>query len=177
MFDTKCQCIHGWVEDLVKDHATVDGYRLSLRLSNDEVINISVGPVTFPLKLGDEVSVGIDRLLRDRVVALSNHSTGESVNFIERKISSDSFEKKFKMRVVAYCGLGILFGLIYTWYATRQGESDLLSIIFNRAIIDSVAVSLAVLEIGFYVLRMKTADWVDRHMDNNYNLWRGAQGR
>lgn len=81
MPDTKYQTIHGWVEDIERDPSVAGGYRLFVKQEEGQPLEFAMGLPGSPLKLGDEVSLAVDRARPAQVLSLVVHSTGEGTRF------------------------------------------------------------------------------------------------
>jgi hypothetical protein len=81
MPDTKYQIFHGWVEDIEKAPAADEEYRLLVRQEEGPSLEFAMGQPGSPLKLGDEVSLAVDRAWPTRVLSIVDHSTGEGSRF------------------------------------------------------------------------------------------------
>ncbi len=82
MPDNEYRVVHGWVEDIEKHPTAAGEYRLLVKLEEGRLIEFAMGQPVSPLKLGDEVSVAVDRARPDCVLALVDHSIGEITRFL-----------------------------------------------------------------------------------------------
>lgn len=73
--------IHGWVDDILRDHAG-SGYRLRVRQDEGQVADLALDQSLGSVKLEDEVSVVVVGSRPGRVLALIDHTTGEGANFV-----------------------------------------------------------------------------------------------
>ena len=72
--------IHGWVDDILRDHAG-SGYRLRVRQDEGQVADLVLDQPLVSMKLDDKVSVVVVGSRPGRVLALIDHTTGEGANF------------------------------------------------------------------------------------------------
>lgn len=82
MRETEYQIVHGWVEDIEKHPAVAGEYPLLVRQEEGRLLEFSMGQPGSPLKLGDEVSLAVDRARPTRVLSIVDHSTGEGTLFL-----------------------------------------------------------------------------------------------
>lgn len=73
--------IHGWVDDILRDHAG-SGYRLRVRQGEGQVADLALDQPLGSMKLEDELSVVVVGSRPSRVLALIDHTTGEGANFV-----------------------------------------------------------------------------------------------
>lgn len=82
MRETEYQIVHGWVEDIEKNPAAAGEYRLFVKQEEGRLLAFAMGPPGSALRLGDEVSLAVDRARPGHVAAIVNHSTGEGARFV-----------------------------------------------------------------------------------------------
>ena len=77
--------IHGWVDDVVRDATVPEAHRIRLRLADGRIEDLSLGRIESPVRLGDEVSVVVERARHGRALVLMDHTTGEGTNVLRRE--------------------------------------------------------------------------------------------
>ena len=77
--------IHGWVDDVVRDATVQEAHRIRLRLADGRIEDFSLGRIENPVRLGDEVSVVVERARPGRVLILMDYTTGEGTNFLRQE--------------------------------------------------------------------------------------------
>lgn len=73
--------IHGWVDDILHDHAG-SGYLLRVRQDGRQVADLALDQPFGSMRLEDEVSVVVVGPRPGRVLALIDHTTGEGANLV-----------------------------------------------------------------------------------------------
>lgn len=74
--------VHGWVEDIEKNPAVAGECRLLVKQEEGRLLVFAMGQPGNELRLGDEVSVAVDRARPGHVLAIVDHSTGAGVRFL-----------------------------------------------------------------------------------------------
>lgn len=77
--------IHGWVDDVMRDATVQDAHRIRVRLADGRIADLSIRRIENPVRLGDEVSVVVERERPGRALALMDHTTGEGTNYLRRQ--------------------------------------------------------------------------------------------
>lgn len=77
--------IHGWVDDVMRDAAVQEARRIRVRLVDDRIADLSLGRIETPVRLGDEVSIVVEREHPGRVRVFVDHTTGEGTNDLRRE--------------------------------------------------------------------------------------------
>lgn len=82
MPESDYRVVHGWVEDIEKNPAGAGEYRLLVKQEEGRLLVFAMGPPGNELRLGDEVSVAVDRARPGHVLAIADHGTGEGFRFL-----------------------------------------------------------------------------------------------
>lgn len=85
MNEKRYMFIHGWVDDVMSDATVQDSHRIRVRLVDGQIADLSLGWIESPVRLGDEVSIVVERTRPGRVLVLVNHTTGEGTNDLRRE--------------------------------------------------------------------------------------------
>lgn len=80
MNETNFMFIHGWVDDVTREGSDRAGYRLRVQLASGQVADFLLRKMESPVRLGDEVSIVVERDRPGRVLALMDHTTGDATN-------------------------------------------------------------------------------------------------
>lgn len=73
--------IHGWVDDILMDHAP-SGYRLRVRQDGGQVADLALDQPVGSVRIEDEVSIVVANSRPGRVLVLIDHTTGDGANFL-----------------------------------------------------------------------------------------------
>lgn len=76
--------IHGWVDDVVRDATVQEAHRIRVRLVDGRIADLFLGQIENPVKLGDEVSIAVERARPGRALVIVDHTTGEGSNYLRR---------------------------------------------------------------------------------------------
>lgn len=159
MNETSFMFIHGWVDDVTREGAARKTYRLRIRLANEQVADFLLAEMTSPVRLGDEVSVVVERDRPGRVLVLLDHATGEATNHLYkegcRPTDSD---------VVFLTATACAFAVTLEWGAVPA------TLLF-------AALYWLVVRWLPYVRRRRTAALVDYWADREYCRWRSGLER
>lgn len=82
MRETEYLVVHGWVDDIERKPGAAGEYCLLMKQEEGRLLEFVMGQPGSPLKLGDEVSLAVERARPGRVLALVDHSTGEGPRFL-----------------------------------------------------------------------------------------------
>ena len=74
---------HGWVDDVVKRARAVI-ICIRIRLTDGRFVYLDLGAPDSPIRVGDEVSVAVDRVRPNWALVFMNHTTGEGMNYLRR---------------------------------------------------------------------------------------------
>lgn len=151
MHETEYQIVHGWVEDIEKDPGTAGQYRLLVKQEEGRLLEFAMGQPGSPLRLGDEVSLAVDRGQPTRVLSVVDHSTGEGTRCLR---SGGGWLKERWLHVVAVVAGAFAVGL--GWAAVP---------------------ALAALALVYWLIRQRSqreAARIDYLLDKDYFRWRAA---
>ena len=75
MIETSYIFIHGWVDDVMRDATVQEAHRIRVRLADGRIAYLSIRRIENPVRLGDEVSVVVERERPGLALALMDHTT------------------------------------------------------------------------------------------------------
>lgn len=160
MNETSFMFIHGWVDDVTRGESVRNTYRLRIKLANEQVADFLLMEMTAPVRLGDEISVVVERDRPGRVLVLLDHTTGEATNHLCKKESCRPTDSD----VLILAATAGAFSVTLGWGAVPA------TLLFT-------ALFWLVVRWLPHVRRRRTVALVDYWVDREYCLWRSGLER
>lgn len=160
MNETNFMFIHGWVDDVTREGSDRDAYRLRVRLVNEQVADFLLRKMECPVRLGDEVSIVVERDRPGRVLVLMDHATGEATNQLCDEDGCRPTDSDVLIVAATAGGFAVTLG----WGAVP-------------ATLSFAMLFWLVVRWWPHVRRRRTAALVDYLMDREYCRWRSGLER
>ncbi len=132
MLEERYRVVHGSVEDIVKadDPAGGGSHRLQLRQEEGGVLSLGMDLPANPIRIGNALSVVVERARPNRVLALVDHTTGEGCNTFHDDRPWWPSRNDALIIAVAACAFAIVLGwlavpalmlfVVVYWFVTRR---------------------------------------------------------
>lgn len=159
MNESNFMFIHGWVDDVTRE-ADQDAYRLRVRLASGQVADFLLRKMERPVRLGDEVSIVVERDRPGRVLVLMDRATGDATNQLREDDACWPTNSDAVIVAVTAGGFAVALG----WAAVP-------------ATLSFAVLFWLVVRWWPHVLRRRTAALVDYLVDREYCRWRSGLDR
>ncbi|MBN9369411.1 MAG: hypothetical protein J0H59_20700 [Comamonadaceae bacterium] len=160
MNESNFMFIHGWVDDVTREGADRAAYCLRVRLASGQVADFLLREMERPVRLGDEVSIVVERDRPRRVLVLMDHATGDATNQLREEDGCRPTDSDVLIVAATAGGFAVTLG----WGAMPSTLS--FAVLF-----------WLVVRWWPHVRRRRTAALVDYLMDREYCRWRSGLER